>query len=1088
MRWTWVLLFATLFAAHAVAGTEPRPLDDFTDLASWRIITAEGVHLSTHPDTSDGVPAIRLDYEFITGGGYCIIRKPIALDLPENYELAFHARGAGPPQNLEFKLVSTDSAGGDTVWWVNRRAFEFPPQRTRLAQRGRNIEFAWGPGGAGNPLTRTTAIEFAIASHSGGKGSVWLDSLTFRELPPVRPYTGSPKAASTTRLSPEHDAMNVVAPDAALPWRPEAGRTIEDLDIDFGQTREFGGVLIRWEPGRHARHVTILASDDAAAWTHLWSGDDLPGVPLLVPTPDAQARRLRISLEGPAAGEGFGVRAVRALDPSFSSSDNELWRQTAAEFPRGAFPRAFSGEQPWWTVVGLPEDNHEALINIDGAVEVVRQGFSIEPFVLIEGPAPRPTATLSWAEAQPAASLAGGFLPIPTVTREASDLRLTVTALADGVPGDAHVLVLYELTNTGVSPASGRLALALRPFQVNPPWQFLNTPGGVARVSEIRRDGADLIVNGATRVSLLGAPAGGPPELVASTADRGEIVTRGFRGTPIESDPIIDPRRAASAAMLSRFALAPGQTASWVIGAPFAGMRRPDGWPDPARADAGVPHFESRLDAQAQAWFDLLARVRLTLPPEADELVDTMRANLAWVLINRDGPGFQPGSRSYERSWIRDGSMTSAALLELGLVDEVRRFAEWYAPFQFESGKVPCVVDRRGPDPVPEHDSHGQLVWLIANVYRHTGDAAWLERMFPHVERAVEYVRALRAQRLTPEFTDPASTSTRQEPGKPPVPARAFAGLVPESISHEGYSAKPMHSHWDSFFVLRGLEDAAELARALGRTAQADDYAALADDYRAALLNAIDLGMRAHAIDYIPGCVELGDFDATSTTVALWPSEQTPFLPAEALRRTFDKYWENFLRRRDDPAFAWHDYTPYELRVVQAFVRLGQRDHAHQALDFFLRDRHPDGWRHWAEIVHKDRNAAKWIGDMPHTWVGSDFLNSFCSLFVHEDRRAGTLVLFAGVPRAWADSPQGVAFDGFRTPFGPVAASLRTQQGVYRVIVGGGLKPPPGGVVLRLPLDAPPARVLINGQPATTAGADVVLTTLPADVVIVPAP
>jgi hypothetical protein len=33
-----------------------------------------------------------------------------------------------------------------------------------------------------------------------------------------------------------------------------------------------------------------------------------------------------------------------------------------------------------------------------------------------------------------------------------------------------------------------------------------------------------------------------------------------------------------------------------------------------------------------------------------------------------------------------------------------------------------------------------------------------------------------------------------------PAPGRKlFYGLLPASISHEGYSAKPMHSHWDNF-------------------------------------------------------------------------------------------------------------------------------------------------------------------------------------------------------------------------------------------------------------------------------------------------
>ena len=55
--------------------------------------------------------------------------------------------------------------------------------------------------------------------------------------------------------------------------------------------------------------------------------------------------------------------------------------------------------------------------------------------------------------------------------------------------------------------------------------------------------------------------------------------------------------------------------------------------------------------------------------------------------------------------------------LVLTLVGEtaaVRQFIEWFAPRQYGSGKVPCCVDARGADPVPEHDSNGELVFLLA--------------------------------------------------------------------------------------------------------------------------------------------------------------------------------------------------------------------------------------------------------------------------------------------------------------------------------------------------------------------------------------
>ncbi len=97
----------------------------------------------------------------------------------------------------------------------------------------------------------------------------------------------------------------------------------------------------------------------------------------------------------------------------------------------------------------------------------------------------------------------------------------------------------------------------------------------------------------------------------------------------------------------------------------------------------------------------------------------------AHVLVTRSGPALQPGPRRYTRSWIRDGAMMSAALLRMGHAAEVREFIRWYAPHQRADGFVPCCVDGEGTDWLVEHDSHGELLALIADYYRFTADDAF---------------------------------------------------------------------------------------------------------------------------------------------------------------------------------------------------------------------------------------------------------------------------------------------------------------------------------------------------------------------------
>ena len=284
------------------------------------------------------------------------------------------------------------------------------------------------------------------------------------------------------------------------------------------------------------------------------------------------------------------------------------------------------------------------------------------------------------------------------------------------------------------------------------------------------------------------------------------------------------------------------------------------------------------LNETIDFWKSKVNHIKFNLPESADRIVNTYKSNLAYILINRDKAGIQPGSRSYERSWIRDGALTSSALLKSGIVNEVKDFIDWYTAHQFENGKVPCVVDSRGPDPVPENDSHGELIYLIREYFNFTKDTTFLRSKNENVKKAVEYIESLIAERSTDHFKN----------GNDSV--RAYYGLVTESISHEGYSAKPMHSYWDDFFTMKGLKDAVEIQKILGEKESYERIKKVRDTFKENLYNSLKLAMKTRKIDYIPGCVELGDFDATSTTIALTPCNELENFPKPEVYNTFDKY------------------------------------------------------------------------------------------------------------------------------------------------------------------------------------------------------
>src|SRR6202166_4034826 len=288
----------------------------------------------------------------------------------------------------------------------------------------------------------------------------------------------------------------------------------------------------------------------------------------------------------------------------------------------------------------------------------------------------------------------------------------------------------------------------------------------------------------------------------------------------------------------------------------------------------------------------------------------------------------------------------------------------------------------------------------------------------------------------------------------------ACFGLLPESISHEGYSAHPVHSYWDDFFALRGLGDAAGLARALGKDGLAARWSAMRDELRGDLLASLRRTIAGHGLDYIPGSVELADFDPTSTAIALAPGGELADLPAAELRRTFERYDQELARRRQGG--AWTSYTPYELRNAGAFVRLGWRERALQLLAGMMADRRPPGWNQWPEVVWRDPRYPGVLGDLPHAWVAAEYIRAVLDLLAYEREADQALVLAAGVPPAWAKGG-GVAVRGLRTPYGTLDYTLVESGSRVRLRIAGSLRLPPGGFAVQWPFAG---EATVNGRPA----------------------
>lgn len=1043
-----VALVATLTHAQPRL-PEMRVLDRFDDVAAWKAIASDGVTATVDRVIDAKRPALRLDFDLGGTAGYAIARRALPLDLPENYAITFWIRADAPVNDLQVKLID---ASGDNVWWYRRPNFTFPREWQPITIKKRQIEFAWGPA-QDRTLRHAAAIEIAIAAGSGGgRGSVYLGDLSFQELPPA-PGAWPPPIVRASSSQPGAGPARIVDGKLATAWRSKAGPGREQwLVVDFGQPREFGGLVLDWSGREYASRYDVQFSDDGHKWRtvrRVAAGG--PGRAALLLT-ESETRYLRLALqEGPR--REYALAELRVEDLAFGATPNAFFTALARDAPRGSYPRGFSGEQGAWTLVGIDGGHDTGLLSEDGSLEIGKGGNTLEPFVVERGKA------VTWADVDSRPFLVDDDLPMPGVQWNASRWSLRITTFATGTPDNVQLVARYDLANLTDKPLALTLALGIRPFQVNPPAQFLNAVGGVSPIGDLAWDGTAVTVNGARNVYPLTAPA----RVALRPFDAGPLVASLATPDRRSARDVHDGFGYASGALYFPASLAARQTVTFGVVAPLA-------------ARAGPPAFGENTPLQwlgreqgrvAASWRAKLDRVTLRVPHDAQPVADTLHTALAHILLSRDGPALRPGTRAYARSWIRDGTMIAESLLRLGHPSLAADYLRWYAPHQFADGKVPCCIDVRGADPVPENDSPGEFIFLAGEVYRYTRDRALLADVWPHVERAAAYMGTLRRSERTGAAQD----------GRRP----ASYGMLPASISHEGYSQKPMHAYWDDFWALKGYTSAVHIAEALGRSDDARQLASARDEFGHDLVASLRATAADHGIDYLAGSVELGDFDPTSSTIALAPVADERFLPDKLVTPTFERYWREFVARRDGKA-AWKDYTPYELRNVGAFVRLGWRDRAQELLEFFMAGRRPLAWNQWPEVVARDARSAHFVGDLPHAWVASDYIRSVLDLFAFE-RGDGAMVLAGGIPAAWVDRA-GVAVRGLRTPYGTLAYSLaRISDRVAELTLTASGRVPPGGFVLAGPWPRP-LYATINGKPVALKGDELRIDELQARVVL----
>ncbi len=832
---------------------------------------------------------------------------------------------------------------------------------------------------------------------------------------------GNPQIITASDYMAKSEPKYVLDGNRTSTWHSE-NKKQSQITIKLPRKTGLGGLILTWGED-YAKSYNIEFSTDGTNWKKIFETDSGNGKVDWAYFSPKSTNQIRINCLKSGTKNGYALAEIELKSSGEKATPIKIFQASAKTTRPGLYLMWLRRIQEFWTVTGVDKDLAESLFTETGSFEPYKDSYSVMPFIF-EG-----NKTYTSEDCKVSQNLVDNSLPIPTVKwQHKDDWDLNITTFAIGKPGESNSIIRYQFQNNGKKTFNGKLALAILPVQVNPIWQH----GGISKIKNVdfvkENECTVVKINRKTSMITLNKPT----KMGAMTIQDGDIIDFIKKQTVPKEHSIRDKKGLASCGLLYNLKVLPGNTKDIIVVFP---LHRESSISQNAVKNP-TEFYNEQLEIATKQWDELINNFVIEIPEK--RLIDVMKSNIAYILINKDGPWIKPGSRNYNHSWVRDGAMTIVTLLRMGFIKEVREWLESVTPHITKEGNVPYIFFEGG-HPVgfnpkddsgegKEYDSQGQYVFAVRQYVDYTGDIEFLQGVYSKTIHALRFAQELRRKRMTDEYKN----NKEKQP---------YYGIIPQSNSHEGYYPA-MHSYWDDFWVLRGFKDGLHLAKLIGKNKDVKWLQKEIKDFRKCLYDSIINVAKRDKIDYISGCVEKGDYDPTSTAIAIMACDELDHLPQPYLKNTFDTYFKGF-KKRLIPG-GEDTFTPYEVRSADAFIRMGERERALVMFRYFLKDSvRPFDWNHMGEVVHARVRAPSYIGDMPHTWVGSGYVNAVRTIFVyeHEDK----IVIGAGIDPAWLN--QGVLVKDLPTQYGKINYTMKQKDEVIEFNISGEADPPAGFVI-----------------------------------------
>lgn len=397
---------------------------------------------------------------------------------------------------------------------------------------------------------------------------------------------------------------------------------------------------------------------------------------------------------------------------------------------------------------------------------------------------------------------------------------------------------------------------------------------------------------------------------------------------------------------------------------------------------------------------------RITVPdPEIQNLIDASIRNIWQSREIKNGlPAFQVGPTCYRGLWIVDGAFLLEAATILGTGTEARNGVMYNLSFQKEDGRFE-VMEKYWKE-------NGIIVWTAIRHAMLTQDKAWLESVWPKLERAMEFVVKLREESLKDD--SPLND-----------------GLMPAGTIDGGlnFGQEYTNVYWN----LLGMKTFIQAANWLGKKAEAQHWGQVYTDFYSCFRESAKRNMRRdpNGNAYLPtlmgeeGANTLPQKAQWSFCQAVYPGQlfdsNDPFVTGnlvmlEATEREGMVYGTGW-----DTKGLWNYFASF---YGHAWLWQGNGQKAAKTLYAFAN--HASPLLAWREEQSPKGEPYKKVGDMPHNWASAEFIRLTVHLLALD--RGNELHLFEGLPVEWTRPGMVTRLDGVATPFGPLTMELKVAN------------------------------------------------------------